>query len=104
MTVVFCYVTCPSVEEALALARRLVEERLVACGNVLPGMRSVYRWQGEVQEADEAVLVLKTRAELAEQVTQRVVALHGYDCPCVAVLPVAGGNPAYLDWIAEETG
>ena len=103
MDVVFCYVTCPSAEEALSLARHLVDERLAACGNVLPGMRSVYRWQGEVQEADEAVLVLKTRAALAERLTRRVVELHGYECPCVAVLPVAGGHAAYLDWIVAET-
>ena len=65
MRAALCYVMCPSAEEALAIARRLVEERLAACGNVLPGAVSVYRWQGAVQEAGEAALVLKTRAELA---------------------------------------
>jgi periplasmic divalent cation tolerance protein len=98
----FCYVTCPSLEEAETIARRLVEERLAACGNLLPGMRSVYRWQGSIHEAEETVLILKTSAALLPRLTQRVLELHSYTCPCVAALPVTGGNPAYLDWIAGE--
>ncbi len=101
--VVFCYVTCPERAGALAIARALVEERLAACGNVVPGMRSIYRWEGAVHEADEAVLVLKTRADLAPRVAARVRELHPYDVPCVAVLPIAGGDPAYLAWIAAES-
>ena len=103
METVFCYVTCPSREEALALARRLVEERLAACGNVLDGMASVYRWESAVHEAAEAVLIVKTRAELVERVTARVRELHPYTCPCVAALPVVGGNPDYLAWIGGMT-
>ncbi len=98
--VVFCYVTHPEAEGAVALARALVEEGLAACGNVLPAMRSVYRWQGAVREAGEAVLVVKTRAGLAGRVAARVRELHPYECPCVAVLPVTGGDPEYLAWIA----
>lgn len=103
MKAAFCYVTCPSREEALAIARQLLAERLIACANLLPGMVSIYRWEGAVQEDDEVVLILKTRAELTEQVAERVRALHSYTCPCVAVLPVTGGNPAYLDWLLAET-
>lgn len=103
MQAVFCYVTCPDRALAEDLARRLVEERLAACGNVLDGMRSVYRWEGKVEEASEAVLIVKTRAELVERVTARVRELHPYACPCVAALPVTGGNPDYLAWIAAET-
>jgi periplasmic divalent cation tolerance protein len=103
MEAAFCYVTCPSREEALAIARALVGERLVACGNVLPGMATIYRWEGAVHEAEEVVLILKTRSELTQRVTDRVRALHSYSCPCVAVLPVASGNPAYLSWIRAET-
>lgn len=102
MGTLFCYVTCGSLEEAETMARRLVEERLAACGNLLPGMRSVYRWQGSIHEAEETVLILKTRAALLPRLTQRVLELHSYTCPCVAALPVTGGNPAYLDWIAGE--
>jgi periplasmic divalent cation tolerance protein len=103
MPAAFCYVTCPTREGALAIARQLVEERLAACGNVLDGMQSVYRWDGAVHETEEAVLILKIRAELVERVAARVAELHPYECPCVAALPVTGGHPAYLDWIARET-
>lgn len=103
MSVVFIYVTAASHDEALAIGRALVEERLAACANVLGGMTSVYRWQGKLQSETEAALVLKTQASLAEAVTDRVRALHSYECPCVVVLPVVGGNPAFLDWIAQET-
>ena len=102
MEAAFCYVTCPNYDEALAIARALVNERLAASGNVLPGAVSVYRWEGAVHEAEEVVLILKTRARLAQRVVERVQALHSYACPCVALLPVAGGNPAYLDWIRAE--
>lgn len=103
MAVVFCYVTCPDRAVALALARALVEERLAAAGNVLGAVRSVYRWQGSVHEADEAVLVVKTRAELADRVAARIGELHPCTCPGIAVLPVAGGSSEYLAWIAAES-
>jgi periplasmic divalent cation tolerance protein len=101
--VAFCYVTCPDRDEALAIARALVDERLAAAGNVLPGAISVYRWERAVHEAEEVVLLLKTQAGLAERVVERVRALHSYACPCVVLLRVAGGNPAYIDWIRAET-
>jgi periplasmic divalent cation tolerance protein len=76
---------------------------LAACANVLPGVTSVFRWQGEVQEDGETALILKTRSELVEPLTKRVKELHSYDCPCVVALPIAGGNPDFLQWIADET-
>lgn len=97
------YVTTPNSEEAERIGGQLVEERLAACANILPAMTSVYRWQGALQKDHEAVLILKTRAELADRATARVLALHSYDCPCVMALDVAGGNPAFLDWITVET-
>lgn len=100
---VFVYVTAGSREAALGLGRALVEARLAACANVIPGMRSVYRWRGAIEEADEAVLIVKTRRALVDALTAKVRALHDYDCPCVVALPVIGGNPAFLDWIAAET-
>jgi periplasmic divalent cation tolerance protein len=104
MAVSFCYVTAGSRDEALAIGRTVVEERLAACANVLDGMISVYWWQGSLEQADEAVLILKTRAELVEPLTARIRELHSYECPCVVALPIAAGNPDYLDWIAGETG
>ena len=99
----FCYVTAGSRAEALALGRAVVEERLAACANVLDGITSIYWWQGALEQASEAVLILKTRAELVGLLTARLRELHSYDCPCVVALPIAGGNPAYLEWIAAET-
>jgi periplasmic divalent cation tolerance protein len=99
----FCYVTAGSGAEALALGRTVVEERLAACANVLDGMTSIYWWQGALEQTGEAVLILKTRTELVEPLTARIKELHSYDCPCVIALPIAAGNPAYLDWIAGET-
>ncbi|MEQ8344605.1 MAG: divalent-cation tolerance protein CutA [Sneathiellaceae bacterium] len=103
MTAVLLYVTTDSVAEAEAIGRALVEARLAACANILPGMRSVFRWEGEVQTGAECVLILKTQPALAARATAAVVAAHSYDCPCVLQLPVQGGNPAFLDWIAAET-
>lgn len=103
MEYVLLYVTTSSRDEAMAIGRAIVEERLAACANVLPGMSSIYRWQGTVEQADEAVLLLKTRAALADQATRRVVALHSYECPCVVALPLEAGNPSYLQWISEQT-
>ncbi|CCG43122.1 divalent-cation tolerance protein CutA [Magnetospirillum molischianum] len=103
MTACLLYVTAASHEEALSLGRALVEARLAACANVLDGMRSVYRWQGELREDQEVVLILKTRADLADAATSRLCELHSYECPCVVRLPIEGGNPGFLAWIAAET-
>jgi len=99
----FCYVTAPSREQALAIGRTIVQERLAACANVLDGVASVYWWQGTLEEASEAVLILKTRVELIERLTARIKDLHPYECPCVVALPIAAGNRDYIDWIAAET-
>ena len=85
------------------MARALVEERLAACGNVLPGLRSLYRWEGKVQDDAEALLLLKTTRRRFPALRARVLALHPYEVPEVLALPVEGGHPAYLDWIATST-
>lgn len=99
----FVYVTAPERETALAIGRAAVAERLAACANVLDSMTSVYWWEGALQEDSEAVLVLKTRAELVAALTARITALHPYDCPCVVSFAIGAGNPAYLDWLRAET-
>ncbi|MCK6453461.1 MAG: divalent-cation tolerance protein CutA [Alphaproteobacteria bacterium] len=99
----FVYITAPSREEALKIGRALVAERLAASANVLPGARSIYWWQGKMEEADEAVLVAKTRAALAGRLVARVKALHSYDCPGIVILPILEGNPDYLAWLYSET-
>jgi periplasmic divalent cation tolerance protein len=103
MNACICYVTAGSREEALAIGRALVEERLAACANLLDGMTSVYWWHGKLEQAREAVLIAKTRTELVPALSARVKQLHSYDCPCVVALPIADGNPDYLAWIVSET-
>ena len=98
------YVTAPTLAEAESLARLAVEGRLAACANILPGMRSLYWWQGRLESADETVLLLKTTAELAPALIRALTEAHSYDCPCVVALPIASGNPDFLRWIEAETG
>lgn len=100
---VFAYITAGSRGEAVTIGRALVEERLAACANVLDGMTSIYRWQGVVEQASEAVLIAKTRASLFDRLAARVMELHSYDLPCVVALPVTAGLPAYLAWLRDGT-
>ncbi|MFO1188692.1 MAG: divalent-cation tolerance protein CutA [Alphaproteobacteria bacterium] len=97
------YMTASSDEEALRIGRALVGERLAACVNVIPGMRSIYWWDGRIQDDQETVLIAKTRTDLIAALTERVKALHSYAVPCVVALPITAGNKAYLDWLTGET-
>ena len=96
-------VTTPTPERAAEIARAVVEERLAACGNVVPGLRSIYRWEGKLQDEGEALLVLKTTRARFEALKERVLALHPYQVPEVIALPVQAGSAPYLAWIAGET-
>src|SRR5512138_3587317 len=96
-------VTVPTAEKAAELARAVVEARLAACGNVVPGLRSIYRWQGQVHDDAEVLLVLKTTRARFEALRDRLLALHPYEVPEVLALPVEAGSAAYLAWIAGET-
>jgi periplasmic divalent cation tolerance protein len=98
------YITCASDAQAETIGRALVAERLAACVNIVPGMRSIYRWQGAIEEARETVLIAKTRAGLVAQLGERVRQLHSYAVPCVVALAVTEGNAEYLAWLAAETG
>jgi periplasmic divalent cation tolerance protein len=93
-------VTTPTPERAAEIARALVEERLAACGNVVPAIRSIYRWEGKVQDEQEALLVLKTTRARFDALRARVVALHPYQVPEVIALGVEAGHAPYLAWIA----
>jgi len=95
-------VTAPDEACARRLARTLVDERLAACVNLVPGLRSVYRYEGTVHEDAEVLLIVKTRADRARELEDRVIELHPYDLPEVIRLDVAGGSPAYLRWLCEE--
>ena len=103
MAVMIVYVTASDQSEARRIGRTLVEERLAACANILEPMNSIYWWEGKVQEASEAVLILKTTQARLEALVNRVKALHSYDCPCIEAWPVAAGYRPFLDWVARET-
>ena len=94
-------VTAPDAPLAESMARALVEEKLAACVNVIPGLVSVYRWEGEVQRDQEALMILKTTEPRVAALRERVVQLHPYDVPEVLVLNVVDGHETYLGWIAE---
>lgn len=94
--------TAGSQEEADRIAHTLVAELLAACVNVIPGITSVYRWQGEVQRDQEWLLVAKSREEVLNDLVRRVQALHSYDVPEIIALPLVGGSQSYLRWIDGE--
>jgi periplasmic divalent cation tolerance protein len=98
--VVLC--TAPTAEVAAGLARALVEARLAACGNVVPGLRSIYRWQGKVEDEAEVLLVLKTTRERFPALRDELLRRHPYQVAEVLALPVEAGNAAYLEWLAAQ--
>lgn len=87
--------------EADRIARAVVEERLAACANILGACRSIYRWQGKVEEADEVAAIFKSRADRADALVARIAALHSYDVPAIAVWPISETPTAYAAWVAE---
>lgn len=103
MNTLFVYITAPDKDTARQLAGTLVRERLCACANIFDGMESVYWWQGEVQNAREAVLVCKTTESLYPAFEARARALHPYETPCIVALPMTAGFAPFLQWIADET-
>lgn len=100
---VLVYTTWPSLVEAEAAGRGIMEKRLAACVNILPGMVSHYWWEGKIERAEEAVMIVKTRASLADPVAAMVKALHGYTTPAIMVLPVESADAAYYAWIVKES-
>lgn len=97
------FVTCPNRRVAETIGRTLVEERLAACANIIPGLTSVYRWQGKICRDQEVLALLKTRRSCFPRLASRVRELHPYTVPAIVALPVALGSPAYLAWVAEST-
>lgn len=95
--------TVPDEQVGATLARALVGEGLAACVNVVPGLRSIYRWKGEVCDDPELLLVIKTVRGRMEALSQRVEALHPYDTPELIAIPVQAGLEAYVGWVREET-
>ena len=100
---VFVYTTYPSLVEAERAGRAIVEQRLAACVNILPGMVSHYWWQGALERGEEVVMIIKTRASLAQQVSLAVKEMHSYSTPAILVLPIESVDQGYLDWLLAGT-
>jgi periplasmic divalent cation tolerance protein len=101
---ILVFTTLGDVDDAQALVRRLVSSHLVACGTVIPSVRSVYMWEGKLQDESEALVLLKTRRELWDELEKTVRDLHPYDVPEILALRVETGLPEYMSWLMGQTG
>lgn len=102
VSVCMVFVTAPNQDVAAMLARTVVDEGHAACGNLIPRVRSIYRWQGEVHDDEESLVVFKTTNGAAEGLRDRIVALHPYECPEVLIVNTDGGHEPYLSWVADS--
>jgi periplasmic divalent cation tolerance protein len=98
----FVYITTADKAQARDIGRHLVQSRLAACVNILDNMNSMYFWQDEFQDDQEAVLIAKTTQERLQSLIDAVREKHSYDCPCIVAMPIAAGNPAFLEWIGAQ--
>ena len=98
------FITTSGHEEARKIADALVSQRKAACVNIVPRVNSLFRWKGKIEDAEESLLVVKTRAKLFSDVVSTVKSIHSYEVPEIIALPIVEGNPDYLKWIDEETG
>ena len=100
---ILVFTTCPDAATARRIADALVEQGLAACVNILPGLQSVYRWQGKIEHDDELLLIIKTQRDCYPALEAAILALHPYELPEIVTVPLDGGLPAYLDWINSST-
>lgn len=97
------YVTCKDTNEAREIGKDLIREKLAACINILPEMESLYMWEGKLESANEAILIVKTRASIVPQCSERIKSRHSYKTPCILVLGIERGNPDYIKWLVDQT-
>ncbi len=97
-------ITAPGEDDAVKISRTLVEERLAACVNIVTGVRSVFSWEGKVEDEPEVLMIVKTQEELFERLSERVKELHPYSVPEVIALPISQGLKEYMDWMGDVTG
>ena len=97
------YITAGSFREARDIGKTLVEQNIAACVNLFENMTSIYKWEEELEEGQEIVMIAKTRKKLMPKLIETVISLHSYDCPCILELPIQGGNPQFLNWIEIKT-
>ena len=102
--IVTVYATFADADEARRISRQLVEERLAACANILGGCRAIYRWQGQIEEADEVAALFKTTSGQADRLIRRFTELHSYDTPAAVVWPIAEVRESYRKWVVDNSG
>jgi len=102
MEYVIVYITAKDMEEAKKIQDILVSEKLAACVNIIPEIKSCYWWKGEKEKANEVALIAKTKKDLIDKLTKKVKEIHSYDVPCIIALPIVGGNEDFLKWIGES--
>lgn len=96
------YITCESKEQSQMIAQKLLEQKLIACANILPEIESHYMWQGKPEHSKESLLIIKSENHLQSKIEQSILALHSYDCPCVVFYESIGGLPSYLSWASKQ--
>ena len=101
----YCIVNCTidSKEKAIEIAKKLVEEKLIACCNIIPSITSVYKWKGKLNEDNEVLMIMKTETALFVQIEEEITKLHPYDIPEIICTPIINGNEDYLKWLDEQT-
>jgi periplasmic divalent cation tolerance protein len=104
MAISIVYMTAGNTQEAARIAKSLVQRRLVACVNILDGIRSIYEWKGTLQDEREVVMIAKTNKECMPELVSAVKTLHSYECPCIVELAASGGNNEFLEWIDAQVG
>lgn len=104
MEAIVVYITAPNEDEAAKIAKTLVEQRLAACVNIVRGIRSIYTWQGKIEDDAEVLMIAKTQRHLFESLKTRVKELHSYTVPEIIALPIIDGSEDYLNWLKEATG
>ena len=96
------YITTGSLKEAMTIGNALVTSKLAACANIIDNMRSIYHWEGKLQNDTETILIVKTTEARVAELIEKVKSMHSYDCPCIISLPVVNGNSAFLEWVEGE--
>lgn len=99
----FLYITCKDLTEARKIGQDLIHEHLAACVNIIPGMESLYRWQGKIESAQEVILIVKTRSTLVNRCIDFVKGIHTYEIPCILVINIELGHQPYIDWLLRNT-
>ena len=103
MSAILVYVTFENEREALAIARELVSSKIVACANIIPETKAVFKWEGVIQEQSEAIVILNSQKARLEEITERIQEIHSYDLPCILYVSIEGGNSKFIKWIFSNS-